>query len=80
MGCRSRGRMGRGAKWRRGKKSELGLAIESVQQGLKRGPGYVPLTPPAIRLMACFECKTCGNDGLLGRSAIRYEGMCTTGA
>ena len=77
VGCKSRGRRGGGggAKWCRRTKSELGWAIESVQQGLKRGPGYERFTQAAgIRLVACFECKTCGNERLLGRTAIRYEG------
>ena len=64
---------GGGAKCRRGKKSELALAIPTLQHCLKRGPGYLPLTPGAIKRVACFECKTCGNDRLLGRNAIRCE-------
>ena len=57
--------------WRRGKKSELGLAMDSLRQGLKQGPGYVPLTPAAIRLAACFQCRQFDNPRLLGRTAIR---------
>ena len=57
--------------WRRGKKSELGLAMDSLRQGLKLGPGYVPLTPAAIRLAASFQCRQFDNPRLLGRSAIR---------
>ena len=45
---------GRRPTWRRGKKSELGLAMDSLRQGLKQGPRYVPLKPAAIRLAASF--------------------------
>ena len=64
----------RGANWRWGKKSELGPAIESGQQGLKRGPGYVPLTPGAIRLVPFFECGAFENERLHDRSTIHCGG------
>ena len=80
-GCRSRGRRGGGGQNGAGArilaselKSELGLAIESLHRRLKRGPRYVPLTPAAIKLVASIERKTCGNERLLGWSAIRCEG------
>ena len=56
--------------WRRGKKSELGLAMDILRQGLKQRLGYVPLTPAAIRLAAFFECRQLDDPRLLGRSAI----------
>ena len=70
-GRREGGAAGGRPTWWRGKKSELGLAMDILRHGLKQGPGYVPLTPAAIRLAACFRCPQFHNPRLLGRSAIR---------
>ena len=45
--------------------------MDSLRQGLKHGPGYIPLTPAAIRPAACFQCRQFDNPRLLGGSAIR---------
>ena len=71
QGLQPLGPKGESPKWRRGKKSKLGVTIDNLHKGLKRGKGYVPLTAAAIRLVACYECREFGNIGLLGRSAIK---------
>ena len=74
-GRREGGAAGGRPTWRRAKKSELCLAMDSLRQGLKQGPGYLPLTPAAIRLAACSQCRQFDNPRLLGRNKIR----CGTG-